>query len=115
MARPGRQWRPTVQLLQSTIVGAKFAYIAYFVFPEHWRRRGVASESCQELIRALFLTFGVERVVAHLDTTNHASIRLLSRLRFQMVDTIFRADSFKGSVSDEFAFVLGPREWESIP
>jgi ribosomal-protein-alanine N-acetyltransferase len=97
--------------LQSTIVSVGFAYLAYFVFAEHWRR-GVASEACRELVRVLFVTFGVDRVVAHVDTRNEASIRLLKTLRFQLVDTIPGADTFKGGVSDEFVFALTRPDWE---
>lgn len=91
--------------LQATVTPASHADLAYFVSPRFWGR-GIATETCGELIRFVFDAFAVNRVLAYVDTRNTRSVRLLERLRFRRVSTIFGADTFKGSVSDEFVFEL---------
>ena len=85
-------------------MAAGFAYIAYFVFVDSWRQ-GVAREACQELVRFLFESFPIDRVVAHDDTRNERSLRLLRALGFQLSETIRDADNFKGTSSDEHVLV----------
>jgi [ribosomal protein S5]-alanine N-acetyltransferase len=96
--------------LQATVMAAGFAYIAYFVFRESWGA-GIARESCREMIRFLFETFEMERVVAHVDTRNERSIRLLEAMQFQCTETIPNADTFKGGSSDEHVFTLTRAAW----
>jgi RimJ/RimL family protein N-acetyltransferase len=91
--------------LQATILTTKKAYIAYEVFPEYWRR-GIAKEGCTALIEFLIESYGLATLAAHVDTRNVASWSLLESLGFSRTETIHAADTFKGSVSDEFVYTL---------
>jgi RimJ/RimL family protein N-acetyltransferase len=97
--------------LQATVVPGDVAYVAYLVFAPLWGR-GIATETCRELIRFVLESMGVQRVVAHVDTRNSRSIALLSQLRFRHVRSIAAADTFKGAVSDELVFELERSAWE---
>jgi ribosomal-protein-alanine N-acetyltransferase len=81
------------------------AYFAYEIAPELWGR-GLASEACGRIIAALFADYGVEAIVAEVDTRNVASIRLAERLGFQRGALRRDADFFKGVSSDELTFTL---------
>jgi [ribosomal protein S5]-alanine N-acetyltransferase len=96
--------------LQATVVPASHAYLAYLIAPQFWGR-GLATETCAALIRFVFGAFAVKRMLAHVDTRNARSIRLLERLGFHKVNTIVGADTFKGSISDEFVFELDKSTW----
>lgn len=89
--------------VQATIVEPGRALLAYLLFPHAWGK-GIASEACLALIRALFERFGVNKVAAHVDTRNTASWRLLESLSFERVATIENADVFKGKASDEYVY-----------
>jgi len=98
-----RASREYVGTVQATIQGLNRAYIAYEVFPEFWRR-GIATESCNELIRYLVEVYEVEEIVAHADTRNVASWKLLESLGLQRTETIEAADQFKGAASNEYVY-----------
>jgi ribosomal-protein-alanine N-acetyltransferase len=97
--------------LQASIVPGGIAYLAYLVFPSLWGR-GIASETCTELIGFVFQTFGVQRMAAHVDARNGRSIGLLSRLRFRPMRTLVASDTPEGAVSDELVFELERSVWE---
>jgi ribosomal-protein-alanine N-acetyltransferase len=92
-----------VGTLQATIQNNEYAYIAYEVFPHMWRR-GIAREGCVALLDLLLNGYKLKKIVAHTDTRNMASQRLLQSLGFQQTQTILGADEFKGSISDEYVF-----------
>lgn len=94
-----------VGTLQSTIELGGKTYIAYEVFPDNWQQ-GIAKEACQGLIDFLNKKFGVQKITAHIDTRNIASIKLVESLGFEKIDLIKDADMFKGSNSDEFVYEL---------
>ncbi|MCH5716678.1 GNAT family N-acetyltransferase [Niabella hibiscisoli] len=94
-----------VGTLQATIQKQGNTYIAYEVFPHFWRQ-GIAKEACQSLIDYLFKEFKLKRVMAHVDTRNIASQKLLQSLGFSLEQTLINADEFKGSKSDEFVYAL---------
>ncbi len=86
------------------------AILAYEIGPAFWRR-GIATESCRRVIRALFEEAGVTEVVAEVDTRNMPSIRLLERLGFERGGFRPNADFFKGRASDEWSYRLSrPRD-----
>jgi RimJ/RimL family protein N-acetyltransferase len=58
------------------------------------------------VIETLFSDFAVARILAEVDTRNLASMRLLDRLGFERGALKKDADSFKGSSSDEYTYVL---------
>jgi len=81
------------------------ALLAYEIGPEFWRR-GIATEACRRVIRALFEEGGVTEVMAEVDTRNLPSIRLLERLGFERGGFRPNADFFKGRASDEWSYGL---------
>ena len=89
--------------IQATIVQPGRALLAYLVFPHAWGK-GVATEACRALIRTLAADFGIETIVAHVDTRNMASWKFLESLAFGRVRTIENADVFKGKPSDEYVY-----------
>lgn len=90
-------------VVQATVRREGNALIAYEL-AEPFRGAGYAAESCEAVLAALASDYSVERVSAHVDTRNLASIRLLSRLGFRQVELIRNADYFKGASSDEFVY-----------
>ncbi|WP_019010354.1 GNAT family N-acetyltransferase [Deinococcus aquatilis] len=89
----------TVELAERT------AAVAYVFGPGAWGQ-GYASESMRAMLSFLHAGLGVETFVAHLDTRNAASRRLVERLGFVQTDLILGADRFKGSFSDEYVYSL---------
>ncbi|MDB5045131.1 MAG: GCN5-related N-acetyltransferase [Deinococcus sp.] len=89
----------TVHLAQRT------ADVAYVFAPGAWGQ-GYASEAVRAMLSFLHSGLEVEEFVAHLDTRNVASRRLVQRLGFVQTDLILGADHFKGNVSDEYVYKL---------
>lgn len=91
--------------VEVTVLAERTAYLAYEVAPQYWGN-GYATEACRRVLELLTQTYGVERVLAEVDTRNLASIRLLERLGFARVAERPNADYFKGSASDEYTYEL---------
>jgi [ribosomal protein S5]-alanine N-acetyltransferase len=89
--------------VQVTLDADASAYFAYELGSAFWRQ-GFASEACAAVQQVLKLDFGVQRVVAEVDTLNVASIRLLERLGFTRTALKRDADVFKGRSSDEYRY-----------
>ena len=94
---------------QATIDGAT-ARIAYQIFPPLWRH-GIGRRAVAATLDLVFAMPMVERAVALIDTRNIASQRLVLGLGFELARTIVNADTFKGSRSDEYEFVLVRHRW----
>lgn len=99
-------------LVQATLQENGTTYLAYEVFPAHWRR-GIARRACTALIDHLFAGHAITAVSALVDTRNQASWRLLEALGFRRTHTLPDADRFKGATSDEHAYRLLRAEWEA--
>jgi len=97
-------------LVQATLQETGTTYLAYEVFPAHWRR-GVARRACTALLDHLFASYPIDAVSALVDTRNEASWRLLEALGFHRTHTLREADRFKGASSDEHAYALPRTEW----
>jgi [ribosomal protein S5]-alanine N-acetyltransferase len=91
--------------LQATVLTDATAWIAYEVFPEHWRQ-GYATEGNHRMIEWLIDTLGVAHLAAEVDSLNEASLRSLERLGFQRTAWREAADEFKGRVSHEWTLRL---------
>jgi RimJ/RimL family protein N-acetyltransferase len=89
--------------VQVTVHADAPAYFAYELGSAFWRQ-GLAGEACAAVLQVLRADFGVQHVVAEVDTLNGASIRLLERLGFVRTALKRDADSFKGRSSDEFRY-----------
>lgn len=94
-----------VGTLQATIQINGVIYIAYETFLP-FQRQGFAKESCQTMIDYLKQTYPTHDICAHVDTRNQSSIGLLHALGFKLKETLYHADEFKGSISDEFVYTL---------
>jgi [ribosomal protein S5]-alanine N-acetyltransferase len=89
--------------VQVTAYADASAYLAYELGSAVWRQ-GFASEACAAVLQVLAADFGVQRVVAEVDTLNAPSIRLLERLGFTRTALQRDADHFKGRSSDEYRY-----------
>lgn len=107
-----RDDRRYLGLVQATLQESGTTYLAYEVFPAHWRT-GVARRACTALIDHLFDAYARDAVSALVDTRNEASFRLLESLGFRRTHTIPDADRFKGATSDEHAYRLERAEWHA--
>jgi RimJ/RimL family protein N-acetyltransferase len=87
--------------VQATVRADAPCYMAYEVFPDHWRR-GIGTEACRCAIDWLIRELQVEQFMAEVDSLNTASLRLLERLGFRRVALRENADQFKGRSSDEW-------------
>ena len=87
--------------VQATVRADAPCYLAYEVFPAHWRR-GIATEACRCVIRWLIDELEVRHLTAEVDSLNTASLRLLERLGFRRVALRANADQFNGRSSDEW-------------
>lgn len=83
----------------------KHASLGYMFGRSAWGR-GFAFEACSAAIAYLRRHAATERIDAFIDTRNERSIRLAERLGMHRVETVARADYFKGSASDEYHFRL---------
>lgn len=105
-----RQLGCWVGTVQATARTDGDAFIAYQVFPRH-RRQGFAAEACRGLLAHLRSDPALSTAIAHLDTRNTASRLLVEALGFTRQRLIVQADTFKGSVSDEFVYTLERSRW----
>jgi len=94
-----------VGTVQATLERSGKASIAYEVFPRYWRR-GFAREACTALIAHIFDSYDIRIISALVDTRNEMSWKLLESLGFHRTATIKNADTFKGIISDEYAYEL---------
>lgn len=91
--------------VQATVRTDVPAYLAYEVFPAHWRH-GYATEGCIRMMQWLLDELQAPGFVAEVDSLNTASLRLLERLGFQRTQFRPAADQFKGRSSDEWTLRL---------
>jgi RimJ/RimL family protein N-acetyltransferase len=96
---------------QATISEDRQAVLAYMIFSP-FQRKGFARAGCLRVIRHLVDGYGVRVVAAEIDTRNAGSIALVRSLGFRLMATTYRADTFKGTASDEHRFecVVGAGE-----
>jgi [ribosomal protein S5]-alanine N-acetyltransferase len=96
--------------VQATVRANAPCYVAYEIFPAHWRR-GIATEACRRMIEWLIDALQVEHFTAEVDSLNTASLRLLERLGFYRVALRANADHFKGRSSDEWLLRLAATDY----
>jgi len=100
--------------MQATVRAQSPCYVAYEVFPDHWRR-GIATEACRRMIDWLIDELAVEHFSAEVDSLNTASLCLLERLGFRRVALRANADRFKGRSSDEWLLRLAAADFMRAP
>ena len=87
--------------LEATIYQNETADIAYEIASKFWGQ-GFAFESCFALVNNLCDSYGLKVISAKVDTRNINSIKLLKKLKFEIIDEITEADFFNGQPSDEY-------------
>ena len=93
------------------------AEIGWILLPEH-RGRGYVTEMGQELVRVAFEIMGAKTVIAHCDSRNMPSRRVMERLgmTLQFIEPgarpIKQPDETPG---DECTYALSREEWEKRP
>lgn len=92
-----------VGTLQATVEPDGTAYVAYVVFSRFWRQ-GFAAAGMRNMLDLLRRDYEAAGFVALVDTRNVASIGLLESLGFVRTDFRPQADTFKGSISDEYEY-----------
>ncbi|WP_066039869.1 GNAT family N-acetyltransferase [Herbiconiux solani] len=74
---------------------------------------GFATEAARAMLELAFDRFGLNRVIARLDTRNDASARLLERLGMRREAHHLRASWFKGEWTDDFVYAITADEWRT--
>jgi ribosomal-protein-alanine N-acetyltransferase len=76
------------------------------------RRQGFMTEALSEVLRFGFMEMRLNKVEAHVNPGNKASIRLLHKLGFRQEGVLRDETFFHGRFVDEICFGLLVREWE---
>lgn len=93
------------------------AEIGWILTPEH-RGKGYVTEMGRELIRYAFEEMKVGKVIAHCDTRNIPSYRVMERLHMHLESTEKECRPAKtegGKKSDEFTYALFREDWVKWP
>lgn len=84
--------------------------IGWVFHPDH-SGHGYATEASHALLHLAFDQLGLHRVIARVDSRNHASLRLAARLRMRREAHLVSNEWFKGEWSDEIDLALLEDEW----
>jgi RimJ/RimL family protein N-acetyltransferase len=76
------------------------AGIGYNIAPAQWGN-GFAPEAASAVLTAAFEQFGLQKVIAHADARNPASIRVMQKLGMQQEALLRRHRLFQGEYIDE--------------
>jgi ribosomal-protein-alanine N-acetyltransferase len=76
------------------------------------RRQGFMTEALSEVLRFGFMEMRLNKVEAHVNLRNKASIRLLHKLGFRQEGVLRDETFFHGRFVDKICFGLLVREWE---
>ena len=90
------------------------ARLTYVLDDSAWGH-GYATEAVQALLSWAFATLNLNRVQAETDTRNIASVRVLTKLGFELEGTLRQDCIVNGEVSDSFVFGLLRRDWTPAP
>jgi len=82
-----------------------------YVFDDGAWGHGYATEAVHELLSWAFATLNLNRVQAETDTRNGASVRVLTKLGFELEGTLRQDCIVNGEVSDSFVFGLLRQDW----
>jgi RimJ/RimL family protein N-acetyltransferase len=94
-----------VGVVEATVYDAHDAHLAYFVFAA-FQRQGYAREACAGVISHLRAHYGVNAIVASVDTRNEPSQRLVESLGFVREDQRLPADPIRGEPAWDFRYRL---------
>jgi RimJ/RimL family protein N-acetyltransferase len=97
-----------VMILRS--VQHRGAELGYVLHPD-FQGRGLATEGARLMLGIAFDDLGLHRVIARLDSRNHASAAVLRRLGMRHEAHLVENEWFKGEWTDEDDFAMLHREW----
>lgn len=86
-------------------------YEVGYVFLPEFQGLGFATEAVRALIDIAFAALDAHRVVARLDTRNHASRHLLERLGLRREAHLVQNEFVKGEWTDELIYAVLEDEW----
>jgi RimJ/RimL family protein N-acetyltransferase len=86
------------------------AEVGYVVHPD-FQGRGLATEGARHMLGIAFDDLDLHRVVARLDSRNHASAAVLKRLGMRHEAHLVQNEWFKGEWGDEDDFAILADEW----
>ena len=102
----GFEW---VLTLNDTVIGKAGGYrlpeIGFILHPDHWGR-GYVTEAMQAIIPALFAMSDVPALTADVDPQNHASLKVLNKLRFRETHRAMRTFNLGGVWADSIYLAL---------
>ena len=90
------------------------ARLTYVLDDAAWGH-GYATEAVHALLVWAFPTLNLNRVQAETDTRNVASVRVLTKLGFELEGTLRQDCIVNGEVSDSFVFGLLRQDWAPGP
>ncbi len=93
---------PACGYVQAT-VRSDTAMVAYVLFRQYWGR-GIAAEAVRAMLDELERTFGVRTATATVDPRNGRSVKLLTKLGFELCDERREAEWINGVLTDEHVY-----------
>jgi ribosomal-protein-alanine N-acetyltransferase len=93
-----------VGTLQATVLSDSRAFIGYVLTPPAWGL-SFAREACRWLVGELQSVYGVDEILATVDTRNLRSVRLLEHLGFERIGTA--PSEIRGEATTDFRYRLG--------
>jgi ribosomal-protein-alanine N-acetyltransferase len=72
-----------------------------YIFNPHYHNRGYASEAAQALIQYAFRTFNTRRVIAHCNTLNIASWKMLEKIGMRREGHFIQSGYFRKDENDK--------------
>lgn len=87
--------------------------LLYGLLPTAWHQ-GYATEAANEVLRRCFEEHAMTEVLAVTDRPNVASMRVLERLGFRLLEVLWRFVAQTGSRHEMVYFRLGRERWRSL-
>ena len=85
-----------------------------FVVHPHATGRGYAREAAAAMLRIGFETLGLHRIYGRCDARNHASARVMEKLRMRREAHLVNDEWFKGEWSDTLVYAMLETEWRRV-
>lgn len=88
--------------------------VGYVIHPD-FQGRGLATEGAAAMLQIGFEVMRMHRVVARIDSRNHASAAVLERLGMRREAVLVENEWFKGEWGTEVDYAILEREWAGRP
>jgi RimJ/RimL family protein N-acetyltransferase len=120
---PGQWFQIAIELKETgTLIGDCALKIAEndpqqaeigYTLSRPYQGRGMAAEAVTRLLKYIFETLGLHRVIAIVDCENAASVALLERLGLRREGHFHQNTWFKGKWADEYIYAMLEEEWQN--